>query len=82
MKIKKFPPCGARDPLQVLIVGATVALLALGCLPILRLFISAALWAGILCFSTWQLFTRLEQLVGDAPRTSDSRNIRFAHGSK
>jgi predicted PurR-regulated permease PerM len=38
--------------------------LALGCRLILRPFISAALWAAILCFSTWPLFTRLEQMVG------------------
>lgn len=49
---------------QLWVVGAAVALLALGCLLILRPFISAALWAAILCFSTWPLFLRLEQLVG------------------
>lgn len=46
-------------------IGATVAaLLAFGCLLILRPFISAALWALILCFTTWPLFTRLEGIVG------------------
>jgi predicted PurR-regulated permease PerM len=53
---------GAR--LQVWILGAAVALLALGCVLILRPFISAALWAAILCFTTWPLFLRLEQVVG------------------
>jgi predicted PurR-regulated permease PerM len=38
---------------------AAVAILALACLLILRPFISAALWAAILCFTTWPLFTRL-----------------------
>ncbi len=46
------------------IVGAAVTLLALGCLLILMPFISAALWAAILCFTTWPLFLRLEQMVG------------------
>src|SRR5208282_416918 len=31
---------------------------------VLRPFISAALWAAILCFTTWPLFLRLEQLLG------------------
>ncbi len=49
---------------QVWIVGAAVALLAIGCLLILRPFISAALWAAILCFTTWPLFLHLEQVLG------------------
>jgi predicted PurR-regulated permease PerM len=49
---------------QLWVVGATVALLSLGCLLILRPFISAALWAGILCFSTWPVFLRLVQMLG------------------
>ncbi|HZY59218.1 MAG TPA: AI-2E family transporter [Candidatus Binataceae bacterium] len=49
---------------QLWVVGATVALLGLGCLLILRPFISAALWAAILCFTTWPLFLRLMQIVG------------------
>ncbi len=49
---------------QLWVVGAAVALLAVGCLLILRPFISAALWAAILCFSTWPLFLRLEQVLG------------------
>ena len=47
-------------------IGAMVAaLLAFGCLLILRPFISAALWALILCFTTWPLFRRLEGIVGE-----------------
>jgi predicted PurR-regulated permease PerM len=34
------------------------------CLLVLRPFISAALWAVILCFTTWPLFLRLELLLG------------------
>jgi predicted PurR-regulated permease PerM len=43
---------------------AAVVILALACMFILRPFISAALWAGILCFSTWPLFTRLTAELG------------------
>jgi predicted PurR-regulated permease PerM len=49
---------------QLWVVGAAVAMLAVGCLLILSPFISAALWAAILCFSTWPLFLRLEQILG------------------
>ncbi len=46
-------------------IGAVAAaLLVLGCFLILRPFISAALWAVILCFTTWPLFSRLETLLG------------------
>src|SRR5215831_11505358 len=41
-----------------------VAILALACLLILRPFISAALWAAVLCFTTWPLFTRLTAELG------------------
>ena len=36
-----------------------VVIVVAACLFILRPFISAALWAAILCFCTWPLFTRL-----------------------
>jgi predicted PurR-regulated permease PerM len=34
------------------------------CLLVLRPFISAALWAGILCFTTWPLYLSLETMLG------------------
>ena len=43
---------------------AAVALLVYGCLLVLRPFISAALWAAILCFTTWPMFLRLEAVLG------------------
>lgn len=43
---------------------AAVALLVAGCLLILRPFISAALWAAILCFTTWPIFLRLDAALG------------------
>ncbi len=45
-------------------VGA-VALLALGCVLILLPFISAVLWAAIMCFTTWPLFSRLKAALGN-----------------
>lgn len=46
-------------------VGAIAAVgLILTCLLILSPFISATLWAAILCFATWPLFARLTALLG------------------
>ncbi|MEX2200226.1 MAG: AI-2E family transporter, partial [Dongiaceae bacterium] len=43
-----------------LIAGlALLALLAAGCLVVLLPFMSSILWALILCFSTWPIYTRL-----------------------
>ncbi|MDO8431636.1 MAG: AI-2E family transporter [Candidatus Binatus sp.] len=44
---------------------AALAMLALGCLLILSPFISAALWAAILCYTTWPLFAKLKGLTGE-----------------
>jgi len=43
---------------------ALLALLALGCLIVLRPFLSALLWAVILTFSTWPLYQRLLRGLG------------------
>lgn len=43
---------------------AAVALVAIGCLFVLRPFASALLWASILCYSTWPLFERLKSAMG------------------
>lgn len=53
-----------RTNIELWIGGAAVVLLGLLCLLVLRPFISAALWAAILCFTTWPLFLRLEGLLG------------------
>jgi len=44
--------------------GTAVVVLGLLCVLVLRPFISAALWAVILCFTTWPLFLGLEGLLG------------------
>ncbi len=53
-----------RGRIENLIGIAALALLALGCLLILSPFISAALWAAILCYATWPLFSKLRALTG------------------
>ena len=41
-----------------------LALVLGGCLLVLLPFVSALLWAVVLCFSTWPLYRRLVSLVG------------------
>ncbi len=46
-------------------VGALLLLLlAIGCLAILRPFLSALLWAIVLSFSTWPIYARIERMLG------------------
>lgn len=53
------------------IVGAAViSMIVIGCFIILRPFISAILWAGILCYSTWPLFIKLEKLLRGRRQTA------------
>jgi predicted PurR-regulated permease PerM len=53
-----------RSQVEFWIGGTAVVVLGFGCLLVLRPFVSAALWALILCFTTWPLFLRLEDLLG------------------
>jgi predicted PurR-regulated permease PerM len=53
-----------RSPVELWIGGTAVVVLGLLCLLVLRPFISAALWAAVLCFTTWPMFLRLEDLLG------------------
>ena len=48
---------------QVLKLAAVVLLIA-GCLFVLWPFLSALLWAMVLCFTTWPLYSRLLRVVG------------------
>lgn len=43
---------------------AAIALLVVGCFLVLRPFLGAMLFAGILCFSTWPLFVALRERLG------------------
>ena len=55
---------GGRTPVELWIGAVAAILLGILCLLVLRPFISAALWAVILCFTTWPMFLRLEELLG------------------
>jgi predicted PurR-regulated permease PerM len=54
----------SEQSIELWIGLAAVALLVAGCLLILLPFISAALWAAILCFTTWPMFLRLDAALG------------------
>jgi len=43
---------------------AVLALLVAGCYLVLQPFLSAVLWAMILCFTTWPLFIHLQRVTG------------------
>ncbi len=55
---------GSERSIELWIGVAAVTLLVAGCLLILSPFISAALWAAILCFTTWPMFLRLDAALG------------------
>ena len=53
-----------RNQVELWVGGAAIVVLGVLCILVLRPFFSAALWAAILCFTTWPLFLRLENLLG------------------
>jgi len=54
----------SRSRLERNIGGILTLLLVGSCLLVLRPFVSALLWAVVLCFSTWPLYRRLLRWVG------------------
>jgi predicted PurR-regulated permease PerM len=50
--------------LERVISGIVLVLLLVACLLVLRPFASALLWAVVLCFSSWPLYSRVLRLVG------------------
>jgi len=42
---------------------AAIALLAVGCLLVLQPFVTALLFAAIVCFSTWPIYKKIERIV-------------------
>ena len=52
-----------RTRFERIISGIVALLLVVGCLLVLRPFVSALLWAVVLCFSSWPLYGRLLRLV-------------------
>jgi predicted PurR-regulated permease PerM len=57
-------PMKTEFRIDQLIVVTAIALLSLGCFLVIRPFIASLLWAGIICFSTWPFFCRIEKAVG------------------
>jgi predicted PurR-regulated permease PerM len=53
-----------RGRTETIIGLAALVLLVIGCLLVLTPFLSAILWAVLLCFSTWGLFVRLRIMMG------------------
>src|SRR4029453_2949789 len=51
-------------PIEQIIGIAALLLLALGCAVVLWPFLSAILWAGVICFSTWPVYTWCERALG------------------
>jgi len=43
---------------------AAIALLVVGCLLVLQPFVTALLFAAIVCFSTWPIYRKIERVVG------------------
>jgi predicted PurR-regulated permease PerM len=54
-----------RTRLERNIGGILTVLILIGCLLVLRPFVSALLWAVVLCFSTWPVYRRLLHLLRD-----------------
>ena len=52
-----------QTKLERIISGVCLLALLVGCLLVLRPFVSALLWAAVLCFSTWPFYKRLLSLV-------------------
>lgn len=57
-------PNQSRLKVEQVIASGLVLLLLLTCLLVLRPFISALLWAVVLCFSTWPAYRRLTVALG------------------
>ncbi len=50
-------------PIEKLVGSGILVLLALGCIVVLLPFLSAILWAAVICFSTWPIYGWLERKV-------------------
>src|SRR5579863_7861629 len=54
-----------RSRLESTLGWAFLILLLLGCLVVMRPFASALLWAVVLCFASWPVYTRLLRWSGN-----------------
>jgi predicted PurR-regulated permease PerM len=60
----------ASDRVDQVATMAALALLVVGCFLVLRPFISALLWAAIVCYSTWPLYAWLVRILGGRHRVA------------
>jgi len=51
-------------PVELTVALALLALILMGCFLVLKPFLTAILWAVLLCFSTWELYDRLRRILG------------------
>lgn len=58
--------------IEQLIALSLLILLLIGSFLVLQPFISALLWAALLCYATWPLFTRLNARLNDRRNTSSA----------
>ena len=54
----------AERRIEQIVQITAIVLLALGCLVVLQPFLGAVIGAGILCFSTWPIYSYVERQVG------------------
>src|SRR5271165_5630695 len=60
------PPMNrVRSKLEQNLGWAVLVVLAVGCLVVLRPFVSALLWAVVLSFTSWPIYRRLLRLLGN-----------------
>ncbi|MBK8019779.1 MAG: hypothetical protein IPK20_25935 [Betaproteobacteria bacterium] len=52
------------DRIERIVLLAALVLLAIACFVVLRPFLSAVLWAGILALATWPIFCRVRSQLG------------------
>ena len=57
-------PIKLRSKPEQVFGWSVLLLLLLGCLLVMRPFVSALLWAGVLSFSTWPIYRRLARALG------------------
>jgi len=56
---------GNRGSVEAVVAMAVIVLLVIGCLIVLAPFVTAMLWAVLLCFSTWSFYRWLTGMLGD-----------------
>jgi predicted PurR-regulated permease PerM len=61
--VNKESDSPARRSIERILAAVVLGLLLIGCFVVLRPFLSALLWAIVLCFATWPVYGRLLKLL-------------------